>query len=151
MQDRLPSLDDFERALGATPGVGRVTFDTQGMASWDTGLVSFVMKILQRCQAQGIAVERDGLPVGVNRLIALALAVPEKKTGSPEAPPSWLAWLGGYTLALADGALAIVRFIGEATLALGRFLRGKATFRWVDLFSVIEDCGPRALPIVGSE
>jgi phospholipid/cholesterol/gamma-HCH transport system permease protein len=148
LQDRLPSLDDFERALGATPGVERVTFDTQGVATWDTGLVSFVMKILQRCQAQGIAVEREGLPHGVNRLIALALAVPEKKTGSTAAPPSWLARLGEHTIALADGALAFVRFIGEATLAIGRFLRGKATFRWVDLFSVIEDCGPKALPIV---
>ena len=82
LQDRLPSIDDFERALGATPGVKRVTFDTQGVATWDTGLVSFVMKILRHCQAQGISAEREGLPSGVNRLIALALAVPEKKTGS---------------------------------------------------------------------
>jgi phospholipid/cholesterol/gamma-HCH transport system permease protein len=148
LQDRLPSLDDFERALAAARGLRHVTFDTQGVAAWDTGLVSFVMKILQRCQTEGIAVERDGLPVGVNRLIALALAVPEKKTGTTGAPPSWLARLGEYSLALAEGGLAFVRFIGEATLAIGRFLRGKANFRWVDLFSVIEDCGPKALPIV---
>jgi len=148
LQDRLPSLDDFERTLGATPGVRHVSFDTQGVATWDTGLVSFVMKILQRCQAQGIAVEREGLPAGVNRLIALALAVPEKKTGTIAAPPSWLARLGERTLTMAEGGLAFVRFIGEATLATGRFLRGRANFRWVDLFSVIEDCGPKALPIV---
>ena len=148
LQDRLPSLDEFERALAAAHDVRRVIFDAQGVAAWDTGLVSFVMKIVQRCQEHGIAVERDGLPVGVNRLIALALAVPEKRTSAVAAPASWLARIGERTLELADGGIAFVRFLGEATLATGRFLRGKANFRWVDFFSVIEDCGPRALPIV---
>ncbi|MGH7335087.1 MAG: MlaE family ABC transporter permease [Candidatus Rokuibacteriota bacterium] len=148
LQDHLPPLDDFERALAATPGVRRVSFDAQGVAAWDTGLVSFVMKILQGCQRQGMAVDRDGLPVGVNRLIALALAVPEKKTGTTVAPPSWLARLGVRTITVADDGLAFVRFIGESTLAFGRFVRGKANFRWVDLFVVVEDCGPKALPII---
>ena len=44
--------------------------------------------------------------------------------------------------------LAFVRFVGDAALALGRFLRGKANFRWVDFFGIIQDCGPNALPIV---
>jgi phospholipid/cholesterol/gamma-HCH transport system permease protein len=148
LQDRLPSLDEFERALAAAPGVRGVSFDTHGMAAWDTGLVSFVMKILDRCQTQGLTVHREGLPVGVNRLIALALAVPEKKTGAVVARPSWLARLGERTLSVVEEGLAFVRFLGEATLATGRFLRGKANFRWIDLFSVIEECGPRALPIV---
>ena len=38
--------------------------------------------------------------------------------------------------------------MGDAALALARFVRGKATFRWVDLFGIIQDCGPSALPIV---
>ena len=38
--------------------------------------------------------------------------------------------------------------MGEAALAGGRLLRGRANFRWTDLFEVIQECGPRALPIV---
>jgi phospholipid/cholesterol/gamma-HCH transport system permease protein len=42
----------------------------------------------------------------------------------------------------------LVSFIGEITLSLFALMRGKARFRWVDLWRNIQDCGPSALPIV---
>jgi len=42
----------------------------------------------------------------------------------------------------------MVRFIGEATIAMGAFLRGKASYRRSDLILTIEQCGVQALPIV---
>jgi phospholipid/cholesterol/gamma-HCH transport system permease protein len=62
--------------------------------------------------------------------------------------PAWLARVGLATLAVSEAALAFVRFLGEAALAVGRFARGRATFRPIDLAGVIQDCGPDALPIV---
>ena len=148
LEDRLPGLADIEGAIAGRPGTRRIAFDTGGVTSWDTGLVAFVLKVVQFCETRQVAVDREGLPAGVNRLIRLATVVPEKKTGAVPAPTSWLARLGLAGLALFEAGLGFVRFVGDATLALARFVRGKANFRWVDLFGIIQDCGPSALPIV---
>jgi phospholipid/cholesterol/gamma-HCH transport system permease protein len=148
LQDRLPGLADIEGALASSPGARRLAFDMSEVTGWDTGLVAFVLKTLQYCEGRGVAVDRDGLPAGVNRLIGLATAVPEKKTGTAPAPAPWLARVGTATLAVVDAGLGFVRFVGESTAALGRFVRGRASFRWVDLFGIVQDCGPNALPIV---
>lgn len=39
-------------------------------------------------------------------------------------------------------------FVGEISLSTARLLRGKACFRQRDLWLVMQECGPRALPIV---
>ena len=41
-----------------------------------------------------------------------------------------------------------LHFIGDATVAFGRFIVGKATFRPTDLFLTIQECGAGALPVV---
>jgi phospholipid/cholesterol/gamma-HCH transport system permease protein len=148
LADRLPGLHDIEGALASNPAARRIVLEASEVTAWDTGLVAFVLKVIQYCESKSVAVDRDGLPPGVNRLIGLATAVPEKKTGGESAPPSRLARLGLASLALYEATLAFVRFVGDAALALGRFLRGKANFRWVDFFGIIQDCGPNALPIV---
>jgi phospholipid/cholesterol/gamma-HCH transport system permease protein len=148
LQDRLPPPDDVERALADSTGLRRVVLDASDVVAWDTGFVAFAMKVLQRCEARGIAVDREGLPPGVNRLIALATAVPETKAETDSSPPGWLARLGLTYLVVWASAVGFVRFVGEVVLALVRLFRGKANFRWVDFFAVIQECGPRALPIV---
>jgi phospholipid/cholesterol/gamma-HCH transport system permease protein len=42
----------------------------------------------------------------------------------------------------------MLAFIGEAAVALGRFLAGKARYRRVDFTLAVQECGGRALPIV---
>ena len=100
LQDRLPGLADIEGALASSPGARRIALDAGGVTAWDTGLVAFVLKVIQYCESKQVAVDRDGLPAGVNRLIGLATAVPEKKTGAPSAPTPWLARFGLASLAL---------------------------------------------------
>ncbi|NIQ94670.1 MAG: hypothetical protein GWN87_10965, partial [Desulfuromonadales bacterium] len=39
-------------------------------------------------------------------------------------------------------------FLGEAIIALGKAARGRARFRTSDVFLVLQECGPQALPIV---
>jgi phospholipid/cholesterol/gamma-HCH transport system permease protein len=122
--------------------------DAAQVTAWDTGLVAFVLKVVRLCESKNIALDRQTLPAGVQRLIGLATAVPEKKIDAAPAAHSWLARVGLASIAAWDSVRSFMRFLGEATLAGGRLLRGKASFRWVDLFEVIETCGPRALPIV---
>ena len=46
------------------------------------------------------------------------------------------------------GMPEMIRFIGDATLSLGRFVTGRAQYRRSDLLLVIQEAGPSALPIV---
>ena len=60
--------------------VRAIGFDTRAVTAWDSGLVTFVMKVLAAAGQAGIVADRDGLPDGVRRLIALAESVPERQT-----------------------------------------------------------------------
>ncbi len=42
----------------------------------------------------------------------------------------------------------MIEFLGEAALGLFNFARGKARYRGVDFWLVMQECGPKALPIV---
>jgi phospholipid/cholesterol/gamma-HCH transport system permease protein len=59
-----------------------------------------------------------------------------------------LARIGEATLAMYDAMPDMLKFLGEITLALGRFVRGKAQIRRSDLLLIIQDVGPRSLAIV---
>jgi phospholipid/cholesterol/gamma-HCH transport system permease protein len=148
LRDGVPAPDDLERALAGAAGTRRVVLEARDVGAWDTALVAFVMKVVRWAEGASLRVDREGFPPGVDRLIALASAVPEERTGRTTVPASWLARVGLTFLALWTAALAWIRFVGDATLAFVRLVRGQATFRRADFFGVIHECGPRALPIV---
>ena len=91
----------------------------------------------------------SGLPAGVRKL--LDLSSPEKQRsgvthGSARQP--FLARVADAALGQVKGFREVLAFIGEATLAFGRMLRGKANFRRLDLVLTIQETGAQALPIV---
>ncbi len=148
LDERLPSAEGIEQAVAQSPEVRRIVLDARGVPDWDTTLVSFVLRLLRFGERRGLTVDRDGLPRGLNRLIALATAVPEKLLARPDQQTAWLARVGLAALAVGEGGLAFLRFLGDAGLAFVRFARGRANFRWIDLAGIIQACGPGALPIV---
>jgi phospholipid/cholesterol/gamma-HCH transport system permease protein len=146
LRDRLPALDAVDRALTDAPAPRLVVLDAAAVAGWDTGLVSFVVRILDRCARAAVPVDRSGLPAGVERLIALVAAAPEKAAAPP--PPSWVARVGLGALRAGESARTSLGFLGEASLALARLVVGRAQLRWPDLLGVVQEAGPYALPIV---
>jgi phospholipid/cholesterol/gamma-HCH transport system permease protein len=128
--------------------VSHLAFDARQVAAWDSGLVTFVLKVLGETAARGVTADRAGLPDGVRRLIAMAEAVPEQQTGRTGAQPPWLARLGTTAIATARAVTVGLGFLGESLLALGALVRRRARFRRSDLFLIVRDCGPRALGIV---
>ena len=66
-------------------------------------------------------------------MIALARAVPEKLLRPTGRAAAWARALGLGALAIGDATLAFLKFLGEAALAVVRFARGRANFRWIDL------------------
>jgi len=143
----LPSTAPVEQALAATPPPRTVAFDTTGLTSWDSSGLAVLDRIATLSRARQIAIQPEGLPKGLQRLLALATAVPESDVHeAPTAP--WLARVGTAAQGAWEGTLSATRFLGEATLSFVRFLRGTAIFQWRDVLLVLQESGPNALGIV---
>ncbi len=126
----LPSVDEVQEHLESGPRVRRVIFETEGLTSWDSGLLTFLIKVIDRCNRSKVAIEKKGLPMGVQKLLSLAAAVPEKKDAhkGTEGEP-FLSSIGAYALKAIQSAGDMLDFIGEVFLAFIKMLGGKARFR----------------------
>jgi phospholipid/cholesterol/gamma-HCH transport system permease protein len=149
LQDELPSAEEVQRQLAGDPPVARLSFDAQEIASWDSGLLTFLRQVETLCKTRQITVDRGGLPDGVRRLLDLAAAVPERQEARRQAAPDrLLARIGTGAIAAVESARHMLSFLGEAFLAFLQLLRGQASFRPSDLFLLLQECGAQALPIV---
>jgi phospholipid/cholesterol/gamma-HCH transport system permease protein len=149
MQNRLPSASEVEQQIASGPRVRRVAFDTQDITAWDSGLLTFLVKIRSQNSQSQIETDQTGLSEGVRRLLDLASAVPERKGARKEgAYQPLLARIGADAIKSFQSTGAILAFLGESFLAFGKLLRGKARFRHSDLFLTIQEAGVEALPIV---
>jgi phospholipid/cholesterol/gamma-HCH transport system permease protein len=147
--ESLPSGSDVEKALGSAMDVRRIAFDTKELRGWDSGLLTFLIKIFEACSKAKIEIDKDGLPEGVRRLIDLATAVPERKGARKEAKKeAFFSMVGGNAVAFYRSLLEILEFLGESSIAFTRLVRGKASFRRSDLTLLLQECGAQALPIV---
>ena len=145
----LPPAGEVEKELSSGPGVRRVAFDAAALGKWDSGLLTFLLKVFDRCSAAGIAVEKTGLPPGVVRLLDLATAVPERKGARRELKRDpFLARIGAGAEKAWKSNRDVFTFVGEVSVAVLRMFRGKARFRRSDLLEILQECGAQALPIV---
>ena len=146
------SLDNgllrIKQFLPDDAAIRTIRFDGSGLRGWDTTLIAFLFDAHGYAAAQGITLDTTGLPESVDRLLKLATAVPEKDTGDDDATISRLDRVGGRALEVGSAINEQLNFVGEVFLGLGRLLSGRTSMRWRDFWVVIEDHGPRALPIV---
>ena len=145
----LPPADAAVQEIESKKPVRGVAFDASGVGGWDSGLLTFLMRIFNTCSESKIPVDRSGLPEGIRKLITLATAVPERKGAKREdKKESFFARVGSRTVAFYRSVLEILNFLGESSVAFLRLLGGKASFRWADLWLMLRECGGQALPIV---
>jgi phospholipid/cholesterol/gamma-HCH transport system permease protein len=144
-----PAVDEIDRRLTPPRAPRRVAFDAAGLEEWDSALLTFLLRVITRTERHGIAVDREGLPDGVRRLLALATAVPERKdTAGAARRPSLLARIGVGALQTASDGRAMLAFLGEVSIAFARLLVGRARYRRTDLLLILQEVGAQALPIV---
>lgn len=149
LEGALPSPGAVGNEIEASAGISRVAFDTGGLSGWDSGLLTFLLEVIDICSKRGIQVNREGLPPGAIRLLNLATAVPERKgarRGGGRAP--FLERAGESAILLWRSTRETLAFIGETSLAFMRLITGKSRFRGSDLMLIIQQCGAEALPIV---
>src|SRR5947207_408776 len=148
IHERLPAVDEVQRELETDGAVRRVRFETEGLAAWDSALLTFLLRVVAQADGRGVAADRDGLPEGVRRLLALATAVPERRDTGTAARLSWLARVGLATLEGVRDAGVTLTFVGAVSIAFARSLLGRARYRRSDFLLVLQEVGAQALPIV---
>jgi phospholipid/cholesterol/gamma-HCH transport system permease protein len=145
----LPPAEDVQKEIESGHPVRQISFETDGLTAWDSGLLTFLIKVSEECAAKDILVDKEGLPEGVQSLLALAAAVPEQKDVRKAAVKQpFLHRVGASAIAFKKSAGEMIEFMGEAFLAFVRLLRGKTKLRRSDLFLFIQQSGVDALPIV---
>jgi phospholipid/cholesterol/gamma-HCH transport system permease protein len=145
----LPSVSLIERELEPAPKIQNIAFEGRELISWDSSVLTFLVEVSDLCRQRGIKMDRAGLPAGVQRLLQLAEAVPEK-TGVRKEPveATFLERVGNTAIGAGSSLGEMLKFLGEMTLTFIRLFRMKVRFRAVDLFLLIQQCGAQALPIV---
>jgi len=80
----LPSPAEVGKKLTAGTQIKRVGFDTSKLKAWDSGLLTFLIKVKESCSQNKIPFEAEGLPEGAKGLLNLASAVAERKGARKE-------------------------------------------------------------------
>jgi phospholipid/cholesterol/gamma-HCH transport system permease protein len=127
----------------------QLVFSTESLGRWDSLLMTELIKLIAYSEEKGISVDIKTLPSGIQGLLSLFSAVPERagvRRQSIQVPRMEI--IGNSGLLLQRDINALIVFIGNLTLSITAFFRGNAHFRWVDLWRNIQDCGPSALPII---
>jgi phospholipid/cholesterol/gamma-HCH transport system permease protein len=145
----IPAFDQLVAAIEKRGPHAGMRFDSQALTDWDSGFLTFLLKLGGYCQDRSIAIEVDGLPEGARRLLKLAMVVPERQGARRDGPrPGRLARIGAATVAYLQASRDMLAFLGEVITALGRLAVGRARFPMRDFGNLVQDCGARALPIV---
>lgn len=149
LRQNLPTAALAIRELEAPRVPKRLSYDASRLTHWDSSLISFLVQTSEFCRGHGIDQDRDGLPHGLRRLVELAEAVPEKKDArSAAGSVPFFARIGNSTIGYGLSINEFLSFVGQLTVALGNFVRGRARFRRIDFLETIQECGANAVGIV---
>ena len=142
-----PPVAEVYRQMEPPPATTHVAFDCTELTGWNSVLINFLVNIIDYGRRQGIFIDQEGLPPGITGMLKLAYAVPERPGARQyQARPPLLERLGKKAWDWWQSSAEVFAFIGEATAACGRMLRGRARFRCRDLMVIIQECGVQALP-----
>ena len=144
----LPQPDDLlSRIVRARPA--RVVIEVDDLSGWDSRLVGFLDQVGRAASQVGATTDWSSLPGGVQRLLALASAVPEKTDARRAAAQTTrIQAVGEHTIAAGTRLGQATEFLGEVIQGFGRFFAGKARFRATDLLVLLQEAGAGALGVV---
>ncbi len=149
IDQQLPSVKEVSGQLESDPAIKQIDFDTTALSDWDSGLLSFLTKIITESSAKNITINQEGLSEGIQKLLKLAFAVPEREGARKEAVREpVLQRIGESTVAVGQEAIDTINFIGDAFVSFLKFLVGKARYQRSDLMLTIQQAGAQAFPIV---
>ena len=133
----------------ADSNLNRLTAVGSNLAAWDSVLLAFLLQCHNYCREHGIEFCSREFPEGVGRLLNVATSVPPHQPPDEKGESRWSAFRPGQLFAsFSQGLREFLEFIGDATIALGRLVSGKATTRWTDFSQFCYQAGPDAFAII---
>ena len=141
---KLPGPDLLAVQANNNP-VTRVVFEAADGFSWDSRLLAWLMAAQH--QLGSCSFDLNALPGEVGELFRLANSVPASQARTA-VPATLQQKMFAGVARLGDEALGLLAFIGDLFLALGRWLIGKSSARWLDILSFCHQSGPSALAII---
>jgi phospholipid/cholesterol/gamma-HCH transport system permease protein len=144
-----PDPEAMVRSIKADASAKSLGFDTAGLTGWDSLFLSACRTALLTAADMKLAVDLSGLPSGARSLLDLAAKVPERQGAARQGGSApVLDRIGGFALASLEGVRGLLTFVGEVALASRNLLLGRAVFQRSALWSLIQQAGIEAVPIV---
>lgn len=142
-------VEDLLLRLADYPKIKKLTFSTKKLDDWDSFFMTQLILIIDFAKNKKITVDIQSLPKGIQGLLELAYSVKERDGARKQKKKISLIELIGRSLLNAKVELKnLVTFLGDLIQSAFSLIKGKGRFRFVDLMTYIQDCGPASLPIV---
>ena len=141
----------FDRLVGELPANGTlqsVEFETTELGAWDSSLLTFLLQIMDHCEAKNLAFRSESLPGEISGLLKLARAVPEQEIDRDEKKPSIVTRLGERGLSTFESFVASVTFIGEVAIGFVGLVSRRVRMRWRAFWVVVQSNSSGAIAIV---
>ena len=145
LRSTVPRYGELTAQLAAAQ---RLQIGARDLTSWDSSAINFLAALTRDCRARNIDIDDHELPEGLRRMLKLVFAVPPPPPRTQPSKPTLLASIGLAAQQAWRDWPAMVEFAGEILLSFARFFTGRARYRRGDFAYLIEEVGPRALPIV---
>ena len=71
---RLPASNEVTAQIEQSKGIVRIGFETDGITDWDSSLLTLLVGFTKLCDQNKIRIKNEGLPRGLQRLVAMATA-----------------------------------------------------------------------------
>ena len=142
-------VEELLLSLADYPKIKKLTFSTKKLDDWDSFFMTQLILIIDFAKNKKITVDIQSLPKGIQGLLELAYSVKERDGARKQKKKISLIELIGRSLLNAKVELKnLVTFLGDLIQSAFSLIKGKGRFRFVDLMTYIQDCGPASLPIV---
>ena len=148
ISEGLLSESEVTSELDSHPDIVQINFNVAPELKWDSGLITFLLKMIKECEQKKIRVDRDGLPREAQKLLTLALKEHEKTPSTPPVTKSFLEGIGQRVLLTSDSLRSGLNFLGDIAVSFCRLIIGKVFFRWDDFSLLVKRCGIDTLMLV---
>ena len=142
-------VEELLSRLADYPKIKKLTFSTKKLDAWDSFFMTQLILIMDFAKNKKITVDIKSLPLGIQGLLKLAYSVPEREGARKlKQKLSFIEKIGNSVLEAKAEIKNLVTFLGELMLSSWAILKGTGRFRFIDLMTYIQECGPASFPIV---
>ncbi|MBF0572298.1 MAG: ABC transporter permease [Desulfamplus sp.] len=143
------TVSDIIDKIESLKGLAKVGFDFTELKNWDSSILTFIKQIKSHCVNNNIIFVKESLPSGIQRVLELAEAVPERKgIRKLDSTKSTIELIGDTAINFVNSSKDMLAFLGEVVVAFVRLISGKYKFRGTIIVPIIRECSVDALPIV---